>query len=414
MLAHAGGDDGFAPGELEERPHGLLRLDVRTGFVPEGIVASPLGDLAVPNLGVGSGELLRDHQLVHAADRMLEVGADRVIDAFVFVVLRGVDVDMDDLRVRGELVDVPRDAVVETGTEDQQQVALVHGPVAIGRAVHAEPLHRQAVRLGEGAHAHECGGDGNVGAFGKREQFLVRARRDDAAAYIEHGPFRLANHLDDLPELLVVGMGGGGGIGAPKLDPGRIDRRELRLLHVLGNVDQHGAGPAALCEVEGLLEDARQVVDIEDEVAVFHDWQRQAVDVGFLKRHLADVLRINLAGDRHQRDRIHVGVGDRRNQVGGAGAAGGHAHADPAGGARVALGRKSATLLVTRQDHAKLAGTGERLMQFQRTAARIGKDHLDALPDETLDDGIGALDFRTDWHRGLGGGRGGFFHGAQD
>jgi hypothetical protein len=92
---------------------------------------------------------------------------------------------------------------------------------------------------------------------------------------------------------------------------------------------------------------------------VLHHRQRQAEEVGFLKRHLADVLREHLAGDRHQRDRVHVGVGDGGNEVGGPGAAGGHAHAHLAGGAGVALGGKGAALLVAGQDRADLAAARE-------------------------------------------------------
>jgi hypothetical protein len=107
--------------------------------------------------------VLRGEQLVQAAERMLDVGADRQLDALVLVVLRGVDVDVDDRRVRGELVGVAGDAVVEARAEHEQQVALVHGPVAVGGAVHAEPLHRERMFLGERAHAHERGGHRDVG-----------------------------------------------------------------------------------------------------------------------------------------------------------------------------------------------------------------------------------------------------------
>jgi hypothetical protein len=105
---------------------------------------------------------------------------------------------------------------------------------------------------------------------------------------------------------------------------------------------------------------------------------------------------LHLAGDRHERDRIHVGVGDRRDEVGGAGAAGRHAHADLAGGAGVALGGERAALLVAGQDDADLVGAGEGLVELLRGAAGVGEDHVDALADQALDDGVGALHFGAD------------------
>ena len=50
---------------------------------------------------------------------------------------------------------------------------------------------------------------------------------------------------------------------------------------------------------------------------------------------------------------VHLGVGQAGDEVGGAGAAGGHADADLAGAAGVALGREAAALLVARQDGAQ-------------------------------------------------------------
>ena len=70
------------------------------------------------------------------------------------------------------------------------------------------------------------------------------------------------------------------------------------------------------------------------------------------KRAFADHRLGHLAGDGDQRHGIHVGVGDAGDEVGRAGAAGGHADARPAGGAGVAFGGKRAALLVARQDRA--------------------------------------------------------------
>ena len=63
----------------------------------------------------------------------------------------------------------------------------------------------------------------------------------------------------------------------------------------------------------------------------------------------------HLAGDRDDRHRVHVGVGDRGDQVGRARARGRHADADPAGRLRVALGRVAGALLVADQDVPDLA-----------------------------------------------------------
>jgi hypothetical protein len=82
---------------------------------------------------------------------------------------------------------------------------------------------------------------------------------------------------------------------------------------------------------------------------VLGDRNAQAVGIDFLKGIGADHRPRHLAGDRHQRDRIQLGIGDRRQQVGRAGAGGSHADRRHAGGARHPLGHEAAALLVPGQ-----------------------------------------------------------------
>ena len=90
--------------------------------------------------------------------------------------------------------------------------------------------------------------------------------------------------------------------------------------------------------MKGFLDDARQLSRIHDQIRVLHDRQGHPVEVGFLEGRLADELGIDLTGDGDQWDGIHVGIGDGRHEIGGAGAAGGHADTDFTFHPGVALG----------------------------------------------------------------------------
>ena len=388
MLAHAGGDDRVALGELVQHPHRLLGHDMLAVRAPEGVLLLPGFDLRVPSLGVRRGELQDGRELVQAAEGLLHIGGDGQLDALVLVVLGCVDVDVDDLRVGREVARVSRDAVIEAGADAQQQVALVDRPVAVGGAVHAEPVHRERVRLGEAAHAHERGGDRYIHLFRERLQLAMRAGGDDAAARVKDGALRLGYEAEHLLELVVRGVEGGVGVSAAEFGGRGKHRLELRLLHVLRDVDDDGARPAAAGEVKGLLEDARQIVRAHREVGVLHDRQRHAVEISLLESHLADVLRVHLAGDRHHRDGVHERVGDRRHEVRRARAARRHANAHLAGGAGITLGRERPALLVAGQDHADLVRARQRLVQFLRGSAGVGEDDVDALANQALDDAV--------------------------
>ena len=120
-----------------------------------------------------------------------------------------------------------------------------------------------------------------------------------------------------------------------------------------------GPGRPLVRDVEGFLHDARDVVDVGDQIAVLHDRQRHAEEIGFLEGAFADHRLRHLAGDGDQRDGIHVGIGDAGDEIGGAGTAGGHANAGFAGGAGVTFRREGTALLVAGKDGADL-GAGER------------------------------------------------------
>jgi len=87
-----------------------------------------------------------------------------------------------------------------------------------------------------------------------------------------------------------------------------------------------------------------------------------------------------LAGDRHHRDRVHVGVGQRGDQVGGAGAAGRHADAGTPGGLGVAGRGVPGTLLVADEDVPDLLGVEQRVIRGQHRPAGDAEHYLDAHP----------------------------------
>ena len=96
----------------------------------------------------------------------------------------------------------------------------------------------------------------------------------------------------------------------------------------------------------------------------------------------------HLSGDRHHRDRVHLRVGQRRHQVGGTGTRRRHAHADPAGGVRVAAGGVPGALLVADQHVAQLLRVEKRVVDRQHGAAGDAEDDVDVellqRPDDRL------------------------------
>ena len=211
---------------------------------------------------------------------------------------------------------------------------------------------------------------------------------DDAAAGIEDRLLRRRHHLDRVPNALEVAL-------------------ELRLiglvldvllervgaageLHVLRNVNDHRAGPAVRSNIEGLVQDARQIVDAAHEIIVLGAAAGDAGRIAFLEGVGADQMSRHLAGDADQGNRIAERVGERGDGVGRAGTGGDEQDADLAGRARVTFRGMARALLVADEDVAKLVLMEDGVVDREHRAARIAEDHLDALILQRLDDHLRA------------------------
>lgn len=322
--------------------------------------------------------------LDEVGDDLAGVTDDRHVGRAVLADLGRVDVGVDDLGVRGEAVQPAGDAVVEAGSEGDDQVGLLQRGDGGDRTVHARHSDVQRVAVGECAERHQCGGDGRSGELCEDLQFGGGPRLDDTAADVQHRALGLGDQLGGFADLLGVRLGDRAVAG--QVHGRRPAERGLRLEGVLGDVDEDGARTAGGGDMEGLGDGVRDVLGLGDEEVVLGDRHRDADDVRLLEGVRADRRGGDLAGDRDQRDGVHVGVGDRGDQVGGAGARGGHADADLAGGLRVAGGGVSGALLVTDQHMTDPGGVHHRVVRRKDGAAgdaeyRVGP-HFLKRPDE--------------------------------
>ena len=396
MLADLGRDiDVLVLRQVIEPLQRVLRHDHAGGrLVLQAFLGAPALDLLPPGLVCG---LVRrpGFRLPEAQQVFQHVGAiadDRQLHAHVLVDRRRVDVDVNLDRVRREGVDTAGDAVVKARADVDHHVAVVHGHVGLVGAVHAE--HAEPLLVGRriGAEPHQGRGDGEARQFHQLAKELAgfRARIDDAAAGVEHRPLGCRHDLDgflqrrrvslELRPVALVRHGGGG-------------RRHVGAdgeLHILRNVDDDGARPAALGDMECLVQDAREIVDVLDQPVVLGARPRDADRVALLEGIVADQMRRHLARQHHDGDRIHQRVGEPGDRVRGAGT-GGHQHdADFAGGTGVALGCVHGATLLAHEDVLDLLLLKDLVVDGQHGAAGIAEDVLDTLVGKRLEDDFGA------------------------
>ena len=108
--------------------------------------------------------------------------------------------------------------------------------------------------------------------------------------------------------------------------------------------------------------------------------------IAFLKGIGTDQMRRHLAGEHHQRNRIHKRVGNAGDGVGRAWPRGDEHDAHLAGGACIAFGGMDSGLFVAHKDVADPALRENRIVNRQYGAARIAEDDFDTQIGQRLHD----------------------------
>ena len=181
-----------------------------------------------------------------------------------------------------------------------------------------------------------------------------------------------------------------------RLVAGQIHRRlvirhDLPSLHVLGHVNEHRPRASGLGDVKGLLKHASKVFGARNQVVVFGDRPANLDDRRLLKCVRADDRRSDLPREDEKGHRVHLGVSQTGDEVGSAWSTRGQANTDFSRAARISLGCESTALLVARQNRTEPAiHTCQGLVNRHAGPAGIGKDHVNTVVNEALDQNIGA------------------------
>ena len=302
---------------VERLDHGLRLDDFRRAVVLQAIAASPYADLVPPGLDRHRVRplLARGKLAVHFLQNFPYIADDGHVHAHALGNRGRIDVDVDDLAFfLEEMLRVADHAVIETRTDGQQHVAVLHRHVGLIGAVHAE--HADELRIGGriAAQSHQRIGAGEAQRMDQLQEFRRRVAEHDAAAGVDHRALGFQQQLQRLPDLATVPLDHR--VVRAHRHRLRIEEVGLRGLHVLGDIHQHRAGTAGGGEVERLLHRDREVLDVLDQEVVLDARARHADGVHFLECVLTDGVGRHLAGDDDHRDGVHVRRRDAGDRVG--------------------------------------------------------------------------------------------------
>ena len=156
VLSDAGGDDGFATGQLVDLFDDMVRLDEGTGtVVAHGMTATQRIEFCMP-AGEVTAETAFTAERRERLERVAQFADMAPVHRLDLVDLSTVDVEVGDTTGVGrELRGHAGHPVVEARTHGDQQVTILDGVVGERGAVHAQHPHRQRMRGVKCADAHQ-------------------------------------------------------------------------------------------------------------------------------------------------------------------------------------------------------------------------------------------------------------------
>ena len=116
--------------------------------------------------------------------------------------------------------------------------------------------------------------------------------------------------------------------------------------NILGNIHKDRSGPAGRGDPESFADRVGQVLDILYDVSVLCYRHGDTRDINLLERILSQKRQGYVAGDRNERDTVHICGCNTGNEIGRAGTAGRQTDSDFTGCSCIAVSGMGSTLFV--------------------------------------------------------------------
>ena len=305
----------------------------------------------------------RPEHLFHISDQFL-------CDNDIFIDLRGIDIDLQDLRVFGECLRVSCHTVAEPCPNDYEKVAFADPVVGGLRAVHSQHSRIPRICSRECPFPHQGIRDRRIQLFHKFFQLSAGPGSHCAAAHKDIRLFRSLEHRNGARGLFFIHM---------RL-VGNIFPEFFFLIlcdccrDILRDIHEHRPRPSRPRDAERLADRIRQLCHIFYNETVLCDGHCDPCDIDLLETVLPEERYAHITGDGHDGDGIHVRGGDPGHQVRRPGPAGRQADADFARCPRIPVRRVRRALLMGSEDVADLIPVFIQLVIYiQDSAARIAE-----------------------------------------
>ena len=237
---------------------------------------------------------------------------------------RRVNIEVDNLRLRRETVQGPGHAVIETRAQRHDEIAALEGSHRGNGAVHPRHPQVMGMGIGYGAAGRQGGDHRGTGQVTQLGNLAGNPGAHRPSPHVEHGAGRGGNKPGSFAYRGGIRLAG-------RAVSGQIQARGphkfcFLVLRGFRDIHEDGAGAPARRQVKSFDQAGRNIIGIGDEERMLDHGHGGTHDIGFLEGIGSDGRRSHLAGDGHQRDRIHIGIEQRGDEVGSPRPGGSHHH----------------------------------------------------------------------------------------
>ncbi len=296
--------------------------------------------------------------------------------------LAGLDVDLDVRRLggRNRARSPVRLHLLEPCPEPYDDVRFGEEALRQAVAVGAEPAGREWMVVGDRAATGEARQHRDREVLGELAELGKGAGGDGAAARNQERTLGVEEEIGgrcDQP-----GVGG----GPLRRARGHVPcRGDVGIEQVARDVDQHRPRPPATCDPECLADGVGDLLGAVDPYRPLGHRSEDAVGIDLLGRAPMRVEGGASPGDRNDRQRSDVGLGNTREEVRAARACGHEADPGLARQLRVRGRHARRRLLVSNEDVLDLGRVIERVVDGEDVAARQAEDEAHAFRTQDVD-----------------------------
>ncbi|MNC47532.1 hypothetical protein D3C75_965970 [compost metagenome] len=145
--------------------------------------------------------------------------------------------------------------------------------------------------------------------------------------------------------------------------------------------------------MERFVNDARQILNIPYQIAMFRYRHGYACDIRFLESVCSNQAGEDIPGNNHEGNRVHKSCSDSGNKIGCSGTGGCDANSRFAACSGITVSSVNRALLMTGQNMFEIIEPVKRIVNIQHRSARVSEYSVHTFQNQTAQQDFGTCNY---------------------